>query len=391
MPLKLIRQDITRLDVDAVVNAANEDLRPGGGVCGAIFSAAGFDDLKAACEAIGHVDTGSAVATPGFALRARHVIHTAGPVWHGGGYGERELLASCYRSSLNLAFELGDMSIAFPLISSGIYGYPSAEALAVAVGEIRAFLMEQPDMQVTLCLFNRNVTTLTQGLFGQIEQFIDDTYVDSSPFARDRRTNLPDGVAPQQAAPAASRPPYPPAAAYDGQAPAPVSAPRKHGKENGLPSWFHWGHRDDARPDTAIPDLTSAPAPSIHGASAPSALEEALAHLDAPFPQLLLSLIDERELTDAEVYARANLSRQYFSKLRGGKVNPSKRVVLSLAVALELPIDETQLLLARAGHALTHANKFDIIVEWFIRAGRYDVFEINEALFAYDQPLLGAS
>ena len=131
---------------------------------------------------------------------------------------------------------------------------------------------------------------------------------------------------------------------------------------------------------------------AIGSASKPSAsLDDMLRSLDAPFPQLLLSMIDERGMTDAEVYARANLSRQYFSKLRSGKVNPSKRVVVSLALALELDLDETNMLLERAGHALTHASKFDVIVEWFIRAGRYDVFEINQALFAYDQALIGAS
>jgi O-acetyl-ADP-ribose deacetylase (regulator of RNase III) len=188
MPLSLIRQDITRLSVDAIVNAANEGLRAGGGVCGAIFSAAGHDDLQRACDEIGHVDTGDAVATPGFALAARHIIHTAGPVWHGGSHGEKELLASCYRSSLNLAFELGDTSIAFPLISSGIFGYPPAEALAVAVGEIRAFLEDHPDFEVTLCLFDRRATTLTQDFYGAIEQYVDDTYVEDNPFARNRES-----------------------------------------------------------------------------------------------------------------------------------------------------------------------------------------------------------
>ena len=150
MPLSLIRQDITLLHVDAIVNAANQGLRPGGGVCGAIFAAAGYDDLCRACEKIGHVDTGAAVATPGFALPARHIIHTAGPIWHGGTAGERDLLASCYRS-------------------------------------IRAFLAFHPDMEVTLCLFDRSVTTLTKGIFGEIAQFIDDTYVEESPFARRER------------------------------------------------------------------------------------------------------------------------------------------------------------------------------------------------------------
>ncbi len=390
MPLSLMRQDITHLRVDSVVNAANEGLRPGGGVCGAIFAAAGFDDLRQACEEIGHVDTGSAVATPAFALPARHIIHTAGPIWYGGKSGERDLLASCYRSSLELAWGLGDRSIAFPLISAGIYGYPPAEALAVAIGEIRAFLLEQPDMEVILCLFDRRATTLTQGLFGTIEHYIDDTYVETSPYARDRasglwtdmdaqrvNTAIPEGYARNDGAPMA--------------APA-APAPKSHRRRKGAKWPFRKKERDVS--EEALGSYTAGK-PQDTATWAPVgtqvSLEQMLSQLDEPFSILLLSMIDERGLTDAQVYSRANLSRQYFSKLRSGKVNPSKRVVLSLAVALKLSLNETQALLERAGHALSHANKFDVIVEWFIKTGQYDVFEINEALFAFDQPLLGAS
>lgn len=379
MPLSLIRQDITRLSVDAIVNAANEGLRAGGGVCGAIFASAGHDELQRACDKIGHVDTGDAVATPGFALPARHIIHTAGPVWHGGTHGERELLASCYRSSLALACELGDTSIAFPLISSGIYGYPPAEALAVAVAEIRAFLVEQPDLEVTLCLFDRKATTLTQGLFGAIESYVDDVYVDSRPYGRKRVSEA-----------------Y---AKHDGYADALHDGTLNdwdvayEDSALGAPAFGSAMAPAGAAPAGAAPASAAAPAPASKPMAAQSAktLDEALAHLDAPFSQTLLAMIDERGLTDAQVYARANLSRQYFSKLRSGKVNPSKRVVLALAVALELPLDETRMLLERAGHALTHASKFDVIVEWFIMHGRFDIFEINEALFTFDQQLLGAS
>lgn len=398
MPLSLIRQDITKLSVDAIVNAANEGLRAGGGVCGAIFAAAGHDELQRACDKIGHVDTGSAVATPGFALPARHIIHTAGPVWHGGTHGERELLASCYRSSLALACELGDTSIAFPLISSGIYAYPPAEALAVAVAEIRSFLVDHPDLEVTLCLFDRKATTLTQGLFGAIESYVDDVYVDSRPYGRKRVSEayakhdgyadaLHDGTLNDWSFDyAASAPTTPPAGSH---AAAPAAAPMAYGSpEPSSPAQKakkHWWQRKKDEEETP----TSASKPMA--AQSAKTLDEALAHLDAPFSQTLLAMIDERGLTDAQVYARANLSRQYFSKLRSGKVNPSKRVVLALAVALKLPLDETRMLLERAGHALTHASKFDVIVEWFIMHGRFDIFEINEALFTFDQQLLGAS
>ena len=220
------------------------------------------------------------------------------------------------------------------------------------MAEIRAFLELRPDMEVTLCLFNREATTLTQGLFGSIEQYVDDTYVDQSPYRRKVSTLPPFGA-------------------------ANAAAEELWACENG----------QDGSPQ----DMSSAEAAPLMAAASQAPLEDLIAKLDAPFHDLLLAMIDERGLSDAQVYGRANLSRQYFSKLRSGKVNPSKRVVLSLAVALELPLDDTRTLLERAGHALTHASKFDVIVEWFIRAGRYDVFEINEALFAFDQPLLGAS
>lgn len=403
MPLTLIRQDITHLHVDAIVNAANTRLMAGGGVCGAIFAAAGRDELQRACDEIGHVDTGAAVATPGFALPARHIIHTAGPVWHGGSQGERALLASCYRSSLELATSLGDTSIAFPLISSGIYGYPPSEALAVAVEAIRGFLVEQPDMEVTLCLFSRDATTLSQETFGAIQQYVDDSYVAQAygTYGRPRelfgggiapedidhyiqQANKPQGM-PWDDAHASLSAAAPCAAPAPAGAPAPPSADEE-GKHAGFPLWPRRKRREREQEETIVEEM------AIGSASKPSAsLDDMLRSLDAPFPQLLLSMIDERGMTDAEVYARANLSRQYFSKLRSGKVNPSKRVVVSLALALELDLDETNMLLERAGHALTHASKFDVIVEWFIRAGRYDVFEINQALFAYDQALIGAS
>lgn len=398
MPLTLIRQDITQLHVDAIVNAANERLRAGGGVCGAIFNAAGREDLQAACDQIGHVDTGSAVSTPGFKLPARHIIHTAGPIWRGGTMGEPELLASCYRSSMTLARELGDESIAFPLISAGIFGYPPEEALKVATDTIRAYLKDDPDLEVTLCLFDRKATTLTHALFGQIAEYVDDHYVDSRPYRRNERQreqdlmlSQPYGDAMPYAAPSAPAAPmaYGSAPSYPDDAQA--AAPTAH--EGALE---RIKRRLGRRPkhEAAKPSTHADAMPMYEGsaASMPAAtsLEEMLAHLDAPFSETLFSMIDQRGLTDAQVYARANLSRQYFSKLRAGSINPSKRAVLSLAIALELSLDETRLLLERAGHALTHASKFDVIVEWFIRAGHYDIFDINEALFAFDQPLLGA-
>ena len=369
MPLSFVRNDITKLEVDAIVNAANSALMQGGGVCGAIFAAAGARELQAACDEIGHADTGTSVATPGFALPARYVIHTVGPVWQGGNAGERELLASCYRTALELASELGCTSIAFPLISSGIYGYPPDKALEVATGSIRAYLDDDPDMEVTLCLFDRRALGLVEGILGEVESFIDDAYVDESPY---RRRSPQENISYSYA--------------QNAQMAAPMArevAPKKK-KRFSLPSLPSFGRKaQESAPVLEEYACADAALPA-------TSLEDWLSHMDASFADTLLGMIDQKGYKDSEIYARANLSRQYFSKLRAGAINPSKRVVCALAVALELTLDETKLLLERAGHALTHADKFDIVVEWFISQGRYDIFLINETLFALDLPLLGA-
>ena len=156
MALKFLQADITRLEVDAIVNAANTQLLAGGGVCGAIFRAAGYRELQAACDELSPIQTGEAVITPGFNLPAKFVIHTAGPIWHGGNEGEENLLRACYANSLKLAVEKNLSSVAFPLISSGIYGYPPQEALKVAVDAIKIFL-KQHDLDVTLTLMNKSL------------------------------------------------------------------------------------------------------------------------------------------------------------------------------------------------------------------------------------------
>lgn len=386
MPFSIVRDDITHVKVDAIVNAANRDLLMGGGVCGAIFRAAGARKLQSACNKIGHCDTGQAVSTPAFGLPARYVIHAVGPVWHGGTHGERALLASCYRSSLELAASLKCSSIAFPLISAGIYGYPKREALEVAQEQIRAFL-ETHEMDVRLVLFDTRVMELTDDLRLRVERFIDDVYVDASGYTArrpwenqastiDMEADYTGGMYAEDAD--AAKTYAEPMESYAMPAP---SAPA---------------------PSAPAPRTTAAP-PAPPAASAapraskqrqrqklPGTLRSLLAHLDAGFSDTLLAMIDERGLKDAQVYKRANLSRQHFSKIRSNPLyRPTKQTVLALAVALELTLDETQLLLQRAGFALSHADRRDVIVEFFIREGVYDVFQINEALFAFDQPLLG--
>lgn len=334
MPFAILRQDITKMRVDAIVNAANTDLVMGGGVCGAIFRAAGPASLQAACDRLAPIKTGQAVLTPGFDLPAKFVIHAVGPVYrHWDAEQCERLLRSAYMESLRLARESGCASIAFPLISSGIYGYPKDEALRVAVDAIRDFLRED-DMDVYLVIFDRVAFAVCKELLGAVQSYIDEHYVEAHLV---QRRGLVDAEC---------------RALYD-----------------------------------AVAALPSAAAP----AATPGELAERIERLDEPFNTALLRLIDAKGMTDAQVYRRANIDRKLFSKIRTGKgYMPGKRTILALAVSLELTLAETDDLLERAGYALSHSRKFDVIVEYFIVSGRYDIFEINEVLFQYDQPLLGA-
>ena len=330
MPLQIVRNDITKMRVDAIVNASNETLLGGGGVDGAIHRAAG-PGLLAECRTLHGCKTGQAKITKGYHLPAKFVIHTVGPVWEGGSYGERELLVSAYRSSLELALEHRCETVAFPLISSGVFGYPKDQALKVAVDTIGDFLL-QHDMTVYLVIFDKAAYTIGGKLFSDIAAYIDDRYAeehtDSDEEQRRRRFRVL------------------------------ASAP--------------------------MPEAEAAPA------AAPSSLNEALEMMDESFSQMLLRKIDEAGLTDAECYKRANVDRRLFSKIRSDiHYKPSKPTAMAFAVALELPLEEAREMLQKAGFAFSHASKFDIIVEYFIAQRNYNIFEINEALFAFDQSLLG--
>ena len=361
MPFLIVRDDIARVSADAIVNAANTRLQAGGGVCGALFAAAGAADMQAACDAIGGCPTGSAVSTPAFALDATWVIHAVGPIWRGGLSGEREALRSCYRSVFAEAERLGARSVAYPLISAGIYGFPGDEALAIAREETEAFLRVHEDVAVTLVMFDRATMRAGGELFDEIDEYIDDEYVEASPHMRRRAERLAVEVWD--------------AAAPDGLADA------------GAPS----GYADGAAPEAFAAAFGGEAVCAVLSAAAPRELDDLLSNLDASFSETLLALIDERGMTDAEVYHRANLSRQLFSKIRSNRAyRPTKPTAVALAVALELDPRQTQDLLGRAGLALSRSSKFDVIVRFFLERGVHDVFRINEALFAYDQPLLGS-
>lgn len=328
MPLIIVRNDITKMSVDAIVNAAKESLLGGGGVDGCIHRAAG-PELLQECRTLGGCRTGEAKITGAYRLPCRYIIHTVGPVWNGGKYGEREQLASCYRTSLVLAKEHCCETVAFPLISSGIFGYPKDQALRVAVDTISEFLAEN-DMTVYIVIFDRAAYQIGNKLFADIAAYIDDHYVDAHTDSRRERM-------------------------------------RRMGIVEG-------------RMLTAYEDAPMAT----------SGLDEALAHLDAGFSEMLLKLIDRSGKKDAEVYKKANVDRKLFSKIRNNPdYKPSKPTVVAFAIALELSLPETRDLIARAGYALSPSSKFDVIIEYFIMQRDYDIFKINEALFAFDQSLLG--
>ena len=330
MPLEIVRNDITKMSVDAIVNAAKESLLGGGGVDGCIHRAAG-PELLQECRTLGGCRTGEAKITGAYRLPYRYIIHTVGPVWNGGKYGEREQLASCYRTSLALAKEHGCETVAFPLISSGIFGYPKNQALRVAVDTIGEFLLHN-DMTVYIVIFSRTAYQISSKLFADIAEYVDDHYVDAHTDSRRdrlRRMSVLEGRA-----------------LSAGAAAAPMSADN---------------------------------------------LDDLLAHLDAGFSETLLKLIDRSGKRDAEVYKKANVDRKLFSKIRNNPdYKPSKPTAVAFAIALELSLPETRDLIARAGYALSPSSKFDVIIEYFIMQRDYDIFKINEALFAFDQSLLGA-
>ena len=349
MPFEIVRNDITKVPVDAIVNAANESLLGGGGVDGCIHRAAG-PQLAEECRALGGCSAGSAKITGAYRLPCRYVIHTVGPVWVDGHQGEEQLLASCYRKSLALAKKTGCESIAFPLISTGNYGFPKPLALQIAVREISTFLLEN-EMQIYLVVFGKEAFALSEKLFKSVSSYIDENYI---------RSKTADE--------------------YGAQAGESEVRRRR--------DWL-WQNRR-IREEMAIESYAEMPV----CAAAPMAEKDwgqLMQHLDAGFSETLLRLIDRTGKKDSEIYKKANVDRKLFSKIRNNPdYKPSKATALAFAFALELDLEETKDFIGRAGFALSHSSKFDVIVEYFLVNRNYNVFELNEVLFAFDQPSIGA-
>lgn len=392
MPFQIVRNDITKMTVDAIVNTANPKPLIGAGVDSTIHAAAG-PELLLARQAIGSLRPGQAAVTPGFRLPAKFVIHTVGPVWHGGLLGEAATLRRCYDRCLALAAEHGCESVAFPLISTGTYRFPQDKALKIAQNAIRDFLKKQ-DMLVYLVVFNREAFRLSEELHRNVASYIDEKYVRElernhyyaptprqreperhpldEPFRRESREireedfSIPDEFFEEKSL-SSSRCPT-------GSLP-PMQAPREPARKS---------------PARKVPGF-SLPEFSPGKEKKPANLTEWLGQTDAGFSETLLKLIDKKGKKDSEIYNKANISRQHFSKIRNNPFyNPTKPTAVALAVALELDLQQTQDLIGRAGYVLTRSSKFDLIIMYFIENKNYNLYDINMALFEFDQSLLGA-
>ena len=430
MPFEIIRNDITHMQVDAIVNTANPRPVIGSGVDAAIHAKAG-PLLLAARKLIGIMNTGEARVTPGFRLPCRHVIHTVGPVWEDGGHGEAWLLRKCYDNSLKAALRYRCKSVAFPLISSGNYGFPKKIALQVAVDSIRDFLKDH-EMHIYLVVFSRKFLELSDGLADQIHSFIDDAYVQEREkaeysftvsrnfdFVRER-LGEPEAA---EEHPCASECEELPAdwdrvedtfnLEFDwDEAPAIPELDvnrREPGEQKKMvstgalpridpPQQYERTDRPVCSPSPVIraPILTKASEPKRRKDTViplfdEKELQTLVQQADAGFSETLLKLIDKSGEKDSDIYKRANVDRKLFSKIRNNpQYKPSKPTAVAFAIALELNLEETRDFIGRAGYALSRSNKFDIIIEYFITHGRYDIYEINLMLFEFDQSLLGA-
>lgn len=372
MPLQMIRDDITTMNVDAIVNAANQRLQEDGGVGTAIYRAAG-PRLNDSCHWLHNCPVGSAKITKGYGLPCQYTIHAVGPVWQGGDHGEREQLASCYKAALELAYERGCKSVAFPVISAGFHGYPIEEALQVAVDAIGAFLLEH-EMEVYIVMFQREYDESGREIDAELDAYIDDNYVALG--TDDSAEQLHMETLERQFEQISALP-WDAREAQDQEMPLDEAGyrpavPTRGEKTQGV-------RREEEQ--YQIP---------LHPRSV-AALEAAMREMDESFAEMLLRKIDENGMKDSDCYKKANVSRQLFSKIRSDRdYKPKKPTAVAFIMALELPIEEANVMLAKAGYAFSRSDKFDIIVQFLIQRKLYNVNNANLILFKYHQALLGS-
>ena len=358
MSVTFIRGDITTLHVDAIVNAANNELRGGGGVDGAIHAAAGAEQLHAFCKTLGGCPTGEAKLSPGFDLPAKYIIHTVGPVWQGGSFHEKTLLTSCYIRSLELAQQNHCKTVAFPLISAGAYGYPYDDALQIAYDTCQRFLTEtKADMEIFIVLYQRG-----PGYVANIRRQVD-------------YSEFPDADAFQSVA-------------------------------NYISEHYHFDAEETAREETeaameSAPAMASAQSADMEkrAASSRSMLRhwfdedyQPLAKPPKPedfpveetFSQLVVRYMREKNLTSKEVYTRACIDRKLFSKIISNiYYQPTKNTAVKLALGLQLSSEETEKLLNAAGFALSRSKIPDLIISFCISHNQREVWQVNGYLEGY--------
>ena len=354
MAFQIVRNDITRVKADAIVNTANHMPVYAGGTDYAIYEAAGKEELLAEREKIGAIDWGQAVETPAFRLQAKYIIHTVAPVWDGGDHGEFDILKACYENSLKLALKLKCRSIAFPLMAAGVNGFPKDKALQIAMSVIEPFVMEH-SMKVILVVFNKEAFVLSGSVVDSIRAYVDSHYVEEAhkrEYAVDRRRRLRRLLDAED---------------Y-----------RRYEREP--ESGFEEIHLAEC--------LGVPPTVSVDGAAHDADIDALLASAEKTFQERLFEIIDERGLTGPQVY-KNYISKQVYSKIQADKnYHPNKFTAIALCLSLHLSLDETKDLIGRAGWTLSPSNKADLVVKGCILKGEYNLVKINILLFDYDCPVL---
>ena len=417
MSFKIVRNDITKIKADAIVNTANPEPVYSAGTDSAVYIAAGAEKLLEERKKIGRFAEGDVAVTPAFDLDAKYIFHTVGPIWQGGDYGEKETVSKCYLNCLNKAKELELESIAFPLLATGTYGFPKADALLIATSVFSSFLAEN-ELEITLVVFDNESFALSDKIFAGVDQFIDENYVDEKTCEEYSYKHIA-GAASAMAGAAACSAAFAAASAAEPTAePAGEMADecaeeptevrdeeeaielrrarrrelieRDRKERRGL-----FGLRNKAvTAECAAPPVAAEDGDrnrSTAKAAAPRSLEDVVKNVSETWQESLLRMITEKGYTDTEVYKRANVDRKLFSKIRSNKdYQPKKNTAVAFALALRLNLDETKDFLMRAGYAFSPSSKFDLIIEYSIDHGVYDLMLINCALFDHDQPLLGA-
>ena len=377
MPLYLVRQDLTKMDCDAIVSPSNPKLHPGGGLDAAIHHAAG-PQLLECCRALGGCPVGEARVAPAFDLPCRWVIVTAGPVWRGGWFGERKKLMRCYRSCVSAAAQHGCSSLAIPLIGAGNNKIPLTQVLSVAVETLEDCL-RQSDMTVYLVVFDKSAFALSKQLRADVQSFIDDNYaaMHRMPDSRTMCMRTSDSAFEPLAGDAGF--PEEASVTFDSGRLAGDSAagmPGETEKRTVKRAPGRFEDRSFSKSAMCSPQF-SAPATDLG------------LQVDEPFSLKLLRLIDQKGMDDVACYKKANVSRQTWYKIMNEPgYKPNKKTVLSFSVALELTLKETQMLLESVGFVLSKSSLFDVILMYCLSNGIYSVSTIDAILFQYDQETL---